>query len=165
MRVTRCIDLGQRGYTLVEMVSVIAILSIIGMSSSYVVVESMKVYARTAPGLDASYQAHLACERMKRDIRDLGGTASITVFVADALAFDDSSANTISYSLSGGDLTRNGDLLARGVTGLTFTYRKSDGTPATTPAELALVEIDLTVQTGTEPYRLQTCVFPRCLGP
>ncbi len=152
-------------YTLVEMVSVITILSIIGLVSSYVIIESMKVYARTAPAINATYQARLAAKRMTRDIRDMKDVGSITTFAPTALTFDDSSDNTIAYSLSGGDLLRNGDLLARGATSLSFSYWKSDGTTASAAADLHLVEIDLTVSVGLEPYRVQTAAFPRVLSP
>ena len=153
------------GFTLVEVVTVIVILGIVGLASSYVTVESMKIYARAAPAMDASYQALLSVERMRREIRDMKDTASITTFTATALTFDDSSDNTIAYSLSGGDLLRNGALLARGVTSLSFGYWKSDGTNASVASDLHLVEIDLTVQSGAEPYRLQAAVFPRTLSP
>ncbi len=153
------------GYTLVEMVAVMTILSVVGLVSSYVIIESMKVYARTAPAMDASYQALLSVQRMKHDIRDMKDTDSITTFTATALTFDDSSDTTIAYSLSGGDLLRDGDLLAQGVTSLSFSYWKSDGTSASVADDLHLVEIDLTVESRAEPYRLQTAVFPRTLSP
>ena len=154
-----------RGYTLVELVVVMTILSIVGMVSSYVIIESAKVYARTTPAMISSYQARLSVQRMQREIRDMKDTASITAFTATALTFDDSADNTIAYSLSAGDLSRNGDLLAQGVTSLTFTYWKSDGTTASASADLYLIEIDLTVETAGQPYRVQTAVFPRNLGP
>ena len=153
------------GYTLVEMVTVVIILSIVGLVSTYAIIEGAKVYARTAPSMDASYQVRLAIERLRRDIHDMKDTVSITTFTATALTFDDSSSNTLAYSLSAGDLQRNGDLLAQGVTSLTFTYWKSDGTTAAAAADLHLVEIDLTVQIGDEPYRVRTAAFPRVLSP
>ena len=107
-----------------EMLTVILIMGIIGLTTSVVIMESMKVYARTVPGLDASYQARLATDRMKREIRDLDGTASITVFTATALTFDNTSGDTIAYDLTGSDLTRNGDLLAQGVTSSTCPSEK-----------------------------------------
>ena len=153
------------GYTLMEMVTVMTILSVIGLVSSYAIIEGAKVYARTAPSMEASYQAHLAIERLRRDIYDMKDTASITTFTSTALTFDDTSDTTLAYSLSAGDLQRNGDLLAQGVTSLTFTYWKSDGTTASAAADLHLVEVDLTVQIGDEPYRVRTAAFPRVLSP
>ncbi len=100
-----------------------------------------------------------------REIRDMKDTGSITTFTPTALTFDDSSDNTIAYSLAGGDLLRNGDLMAESVASLSFSYWKSDGTTASAAADLHLVEIDLTVQVGVEPYRVQTATFPRVLSP
>ena len=45
----RNVATSKSGYTLLEMVLVTVVLGIVGLSSSYVVMESMKVYARTAP--------------------------------------------------------------------------------------------------------------------
>ena len=153
------------GYTLIEAVLVVVILSIVGLSSSYVIFNSMRVYARTAPALDVSYQAHLAVERLQRDIREMNGTASITAFTATDLAFDDTSGGTVAYAFSGGQLTRNGDLLADTVTAFAFTYRRADGTTTTTASELHLVEVDVTVQVKDQNARLRTSVFPRVLTP
>jgi len=153
-----------RGYTLVEMVAVITILGIIGMVSSYVVFSSMEIYARTVPAMDATYQARLAVERMKNEIRDMKA-GSITTFTSTALTFQLSAGQTIAYSLSGSNLLRNGDLLARGVTAFGLAFWKANGTAASTAVDLHLVEIDLTVQTGDQPYRVRTAVFPRNLGP
>jgi len=152
-------------YTLVEMVTVLMIMSIIGLTASYVIIESAKVYARTVPAMDASYKANLAAERMKREIRDLKSTSSITTLGATAFTFDDSSDNTIAYSLSGTDLLRNGDLLAKGTTDLSFSYWKDDGTTASSASDLHFVEVALTVQTGNEPYAVQMAAFPRALSP
>ena len=152
------------GYTLIEMVVTIVILSIIGLTASYAILQSMRVYASAMPTMDASYQAHLAVERMRRDIQVMGDRSTITSFTASSLTFDDSAANTIAYDHAAGDLTRNGALLARGVSAFAFEYWKSDGTPAVTPAELHLVDIDLTVQVSGQPYRLAATVFPRGYG-
>ena len=81
------------------------------------------------------------------------------------MTFDDTSDTTLAYSLSSGNLSRNGDLLAQGVTSLTFTYWESDGTTASSASDLHLVEVDLTVTVGGEPYRVRTAAFPRVLSP
>ncbi len=153
------------GYTLVEMVSVMTILSVVGLATSFVILESMRVYARTAPSMDASYQARLAIERMRRELRSMKDTDSISVFTGSALTFDDSTDNTIAYGLSAGQLQRNGVPLAHGVTALAFSYWAKDGSAATTAEDLHLVDIDLTVLAGDQAYRQTTSVFPRFLTP
>jgi prepilin-type N-terminal cleavage/methylation domain-containing protein len=152
------------GYTLVEMVVSITILGIIGLVCSGVILESMRVYSRTVPALDAGYKTDLALRTMKRDIRDLQNTASISSLSATAFTFKDSASNTIAYAMSNGDLTRNGNLLAEGVTSLTFRYWQSNGSTASTAAKVHRIEVDFTVQNGSETSRARTQIFPRNLG-
>lgn len=156
--------LAKKGFTLVEMVAVITILGIVGMVSSYVIFESTKVYARTLPWLDASYQCRLAVEQMKSELRDLE-PGSLTTFTPIALTFQLLSGQPLTYSLAGSNLLRNGDLLAKGVQAFSLTYRKRDGTSALIAADVHLLELDLTVQAGGQTCRVQTAVFPRSLRP
>lgn len=153
------------GFTLIELVLVTVILGIIGMSSAFVVTEAMRVYARTAPALDMQYHLRLATERLRRDIRDMQGAGSITVLTPNALAFQRSSGEAVDYRLVGEDLTRNGDLLARGVTSFALRYWRSDGSAALLPTELRLVDAELIMFRGGVKDRLFTTVFPRTLGP
>ncbi len=152
------------GYTLIEMVLTVVVLSIIGLTSSKVIIESMKVYAQTAPTLDASYQAHLAVRHLQRDIRNMRDTSTITALTPTALTFDDVEGHTLEFNLTAGDLTRNGDLLARGVSSFGFRYFQQDGSVATGPGNLHLIEIDLTVQVADQQQRSMAVVFPRSLG-
>lgn len=152
------------GYTLVEMVVVMVILGIVGLVAAVVLLESMRVYARIVPAMDASYKAQHAVQRMKREIRGLKDAASISSLTTSAFTFADTSDQTVSYVFTGSDLTRNGDLLADGVRAMNFSYFQKDGSPAASPADLHLVEVDLTVQNGDELSRVQTPVFPRNLG-
>ncbi|MFT5051543.1 MAG: prepilin-type N-terminal cleavage/methylation domain-containing protein [Chlamydiales bacterium] len=153
----------RQGYTLMEMVLVMVIMSTIGLVSSYAIVESMKTYALVAPSIDASYQARLASERLRRDIRELISTDTVSSMTATGLTFDDGTGTTIAYTFSGSDLLRNGDLLATGMSAFAFAYRKSDGTLASAAVELHLIEVDFTVRVAGKDHRLRTAVFPRAL--
>lgn len=155
--------MNEKGYTLIELVVVITILGIIALVPSAALLESAKIYARTVPTLDATYQARFAVERMKSDVRDMQD-GSITTFTSTALTFKLSSGQSIAYTLSGSTLLRNGDLLAKGVTALSISYKQKDGTTAALASDLNLVEIDLMVQTADQPYRVQIAVYPRGLG-
>jgi len=149
------------GYTLIEAIVVIVILSIVGLTSSYALIGASRIYVRAMPAMEAAYQADLSVERLRRDIRGLGDVASITAFTATDFTFDSPAGTTIAYSYTGGNLLRNGDLLARGVSSFAFTYWKSDGTIAATPAELHLVDVDISVQSGGQTSRVRATVFPR----
>lgn len=154
----------ERGYTLIEMVLSLSIMIIVGGVASHVILQSMKVYSRTVPATDAAYQVSSSIERMKREIRAMKDRESLTEMTSTALSFENAADETISYEYSGGMLTRNGDLLAEGVTSFSFEYWQADGTAAITKADLRLLEIDLTVERGGQVRRMHTAVFPRVLG-
>lgn len=153
-----------RGYTLIEMIMVIVIISIIGLVSSLAIMEGMKIYSRTVPEMDLSYQSNLALLRLKNDIRELNSTAEITQFSANAFQFKDSKGRRISYRFDGKDLSRNGDLLAQGLTSFTFNFWTADGKRAKQAKDLHLVEFDFTVEVKGATRRIRTPVFPRRLG-
>ena len=152
------------GYTLIELLTVVVILSIVGLTTSYVISSSMRVYVRTAPSLDASYQAQLSIERLRRDIRTMGDLSMITAFTDTELAFSGSDGNPVSYRHAAGDLRRNGDLLARGVSAFDFDYWNSQGMPASAPTEMRLVDIDITVRSADQSSRMFATVAPRGAG-
>ena len=150
-----------RGYTLAEMVVATVVLGIVTLVPSMVIVQSMKVYSSAAPAMNASYQANLAAAHLWRDI---SGLQSINSFAADALSIDDAQGTGIAYGLDGTDLKRNDDLLAQGVSSLAFHCWASDGTAAADVVDVHLIEYDLTVSSGGQPYRVQGTVFPRAFG-
>ena len=152
------------GYTLIEMIAVISILSILGLLAGFTLVEGMKVYARIAPTLDARYQAHLATQRFQRDARLLD-PAAVTQLSPSALAFQTLAGESVRYDVSGRTLRRNGDALALGVSSLTFEYLRADGSAATALAELHLVELDVTIEVSGQAHRVRATAFPRVLGP
>ncbi len=152
------------GYTLVEMILVMVVLGIVGMASSYVVLESMRVYARVAPHVDASYQARLASELIQRDVRDLSGAASIATFTATDFAFETSAGESVRYRYAGTELSRNGSPVAKGVSSFAFSYLSRSGSPALTPDDLHLVDVRFVVTSADGGLPITMTVFPRGLG-
>ena len=151
------------GYTLVEMILVTVVLGIVGMASSYVVLESMRAYARVAPHVDASYQGRLATERIQRDVRNLADTASIAAFTATDFSFVVSSGESVSYSYAGADLLRNGSPVAEVVSSCAFSYLSRSGSPALVPEDLHLVDVRLALASADGDLQASITVFPRRL--
>ncbi len=156
----------QRGFTLVEMIMAIVILLVLGSVASYVIVEATGVYARTAPAMEATHAAQSALERIRREIREIrtATATDIPTFTATSVSFTKNDGTSASFSLSGTDLLLGTDKLAEGVTSLTFTYLKADGTAASTADEINLIEADLTATRGIEVYREIAVIFPRYFG-
>jgi len=152
------------GYTLIELIMVMVILSIVGGVSSFAIMESMKVYARAVPAIDMSYKSNLAIQRLSNEVRDLQSTDDIAKFSANAFQFKDSLGRSIEYKYDGKNLTRNGDLLASGLSEFTFKYWAKDGKAAKVSADLHLVEVDFTLTAGKAFQRVRMPIFPRRIG-
>lgn len=156
---------GQAGYSLVELVTVITITGIVALVPAQVLMDSMEVYADQAPRMDAAYQARLATERLKRDFRQLASRSSLSVMDADAISFQTLAGETVAYALDGaGELTRNGDLLAQGVSSLQLTYRDSAGAETVHAGLVNLLDIDLSVTIAGQVYRQREAAYPRQVG-
>jgi prepilin-type N-terminal cleavage/methylation domain-containing protein len=73
-----------KGFTLIEMIIVIVILSIVSAITIYFLINSLKVYTMTVNQKTLFDEGKLALERMCRDIRD---ARSITSVTADSITF------------------------------------------------------------------------------
>jgi prepilin-type N-terminal cleavage/methylation domain-containing protein len=96
----------QKGFTLIEMIIVIVILSVASAITIKFLADSLRVY-RTTVNQKALYdEGKLALERMCRDIRDAnaiaGTTASSVTFVRNNATVQDSAGETITFRWSGG---------------------------------------------------------------
>ena len=153
----------QRGFTLIEIIVVIVILSIVSAITIKFLVDSMRIYTMTVNQKNLFDEGKLALERMCRDIRDAnsitGSTAtSITFIRTHATGPGQDSANeTITYRLIGANLERvkapTPYVIAENVSAFTVTRGADD--------EIKMV-LSLSLGTG-ENVTLQTKVYPKNL--
>jgi len=154
---------GDLGFTLIEVVIVIVILSIVSAITIYFLVSSLRVYTMTVNQKILFDEGKLALERMCRDIRDAnsvtGSTAtSITFIRTHATGTGQDTANeTITYRWIGSNLEKvkasTPYVIAENVFAFTVTRGADD--------EIKMV---LTLSLGTgENVTLQTKVYPKNL--
>lgn len=106
--------LRDRGFTFIEVVIVIVILSIVSSITIYFLAENVKTFAMMVNQKRLSDEARLALERMCRDIRDArwilapaSGTFGNTVtFQRSHSTFGDLAGETISFRLNGTTLEK-----------------------------------------------------------
>ena len=158
----RMIEGRRRGFSLIKLVIVIAILSLIGVFGSQMFLETTQVFLEARGRRDVVQEARYAIERMSREIREGIDTPSdIITFTASTFTYIDPNSVTISFTRSGSNLLRNTDVLAGNVSALTFTYLRDNGSIATLTSQIWRIQISLTLQVGNADVTLETQVFPR----
>jgi prepilin-type N-terminal cleavage/methylation domain-containing protein len=162
----------QRGFTLIEIIIVIVILSIVSGITIKFLIDSLRIYTMTVNQKTLFDEGKLALERMCRDIRDaksmtvpaIGGSGNTITFQRTNTtgAGQDLANEIITYRLSGGAIQREKasyslpyPLLASNVSAFTVTR-------GATNDEITIV---LTLLLGTgENVTLQTKVYPKNLA-
>lgn len=156
----------KRGFTLVELVLVIAILGITAGTLGSWMINSMTAYDRVTTRRGMLAQVRTGFERMMLEILLIPGRAQIITTTASSFTFQYPTGTNITYSLSGTNLLRNSDVAVQNVTALSFTYYDESGAQTTTPASVRSVraQISATAGTSTQPYTVRTRVFIRSTG-
>jgi prepilin-type N-terminal cleavage/methylation domain-containing protein len=154
----------QQGFTLIELISVMVLVSIIVAISSQMLAQGFNAYLTSEDIIDANWQGQMAIERMVRDIRTVRSANDISVKTSSAFTFVNLAGNTMAYSLSGSNLMLNGNILANGVNSLTFTYYDKNGTPGASTANLNYVNIALNITQNNANFSVNTTAFLRDLS-
>lgn len=151
------------GFTLIELVIVIVIMGVIAVASSQLLATGLTAYLTNKNIINATAQARLALERMTRDIRAVRTSADISAASATQFTFVDTNGSSVAYSLSGTNLMRNSQILAHGISGLTFTYYDENGNSGAAIANIKYITILLNVTEGNTNFSVDTSVYPRNL--
>lgn len=160
--------LRSKGYTLIEMVMVIVILSIVCGITIHFLANSLKIYAMTVNQKTLLDEGKLALERICRDIRDAraiaspaaGGSGNLVTFTRTHSTAQDLASETITFRLNG------------------ITLEKAKASPMVTSAMAAnvsaflvsrsasdeiTIQLTLSLASG-ENVTLQTKVYPKNLA-
>lgn len=145
----------ERGFTLVEFIIGMAA----GAAISLVVVflfAPINNWFFTRERRGAVDETQVAMTRMMKEIVRVKSPSQISVFTATTLTFVDIDNATVSFSLSGQNLLRGADVLAREVQSLAFTYLDKDGVVTATNTSIRVIRINLTIGTGTRRVTLES---------
>jgi len=153
----------QWGFTLIEMVVVIVILSIAAAMTINFLANSLRVYTMTVNQKTLYDQAKLSLEQMCRGIRDAssitspasGNSGSSITFVRTNKTYGDTAGETIVYQLNAGVLQKvnaSTNPMANNVTAF----------GVTNTTNLILLTLTLQLSTG-ENVTLETEVYPKNL--
>lgn len=163
-----------KGFTLIEIIIVIVILSVVSAITIKFLIDSLKIYTMTVNQKTLYDEGKLAMERMCRDIRDArsittpaaGGSGSILTFTRTNLTAQDAANETITFQRNAGNST-----LEKIKTSPAATSRMADnvssftvtrGSPTTNNENEITLLFSLSLGTG-ENVTLQTKVYPKNL--
>jgi prepilin-type N-terminal cleavage/methylation domain-containing protein len=151
------------GFTLIELIMVIMILSVVAVISSKIITQGFAGYMTGTNIIQTDWQAKVALERMTRDLHDIPTYADIIAANTSAsqISFTDFSDSTVTYKLSGTTLQLNGNTLASNIVSLTLTYLDKSGNALTAPpsSALAYIKIALVVSNNGTNYTYNTGVY------
>lgn len=154
----------QQGFTLFELIMVITILGIVGVVMTKLLSQGLLAMQTEQQVTDATWQGQIAVQRMVRDIAAVRSPSDISTASADTFAFTDINDNAVTYTLSGSSLTRNGAILADGISSLNFTYQDANGSSTASTIAIRYVTLSLTVTQNSANYTVSTAVTLRNLA-
>ncbi|MDO8493732.1 MAG: type II secretion system protein [Deltaproteobacteria bacterium] len=166
-RCSRVINVTDKGFTLVELVLVIAMLGVLGFVLGPGLGAALRGYDTVWSRRQVLSHGKEAMDRMAREIRLIESSADVvSVGSSSQFQFEYPNGTLIVYDRSGTNLRRNSDVLAQNVSALQFQYYDEAGNTTSTAANVRRVQIQLTLDAagGHGSLTLRTSVFLRNTG-
>lgn len=177
---------GKKGFTAIEAVITIILVSVIGFIAAQAFMTGVRAYLVTDQRKEALDQSRVAIDRMTREFRhvravadaDADGYADAEIGTATATAFcfRNVFGTRMDFVFAGGNLTLledgaacgdpGGNVLATDLSAFSFNYVLYDGTATPAPADrtdIRKVRIDLTATVNNESVPLRSEAFLRNL--
>lgn len=142
------------GFSLIELILVMVIVGIVAAASSTFLLQAYKT-SNLAPDLiEADNAARIAVITMRGELQNIRTNTSSDISNAqtNTITFIDTSNNTITYSLSGTTLLRNGFTFLEQVTAFTLTYLDAQGAVTATVSNIRYIQFSFTVTISAQNY-------------
>jgi prepilin-type N-terminal cleavage/methylation domain-containing protein len=151
------------GFTIIEMVLSIAIIGVLAMLVGPMLITGGKGFEIVSKRKSVLNETRLAMDRFCAEASLIPTTDDIVTFTAANLEFNTPAENNISYTVSGGSLTRKGAAVATGISNLAFTYLDANGNQTAVKADIKRIGIEFSVSAGASygTLYIRDQVFPR----
>jgi len=155
------------GFTLVELVVTLAIVSIIAGLLARFLVMGFKTYHIVDKHEELMHEARLTLHFLNHDLRQVRNQNGVVEARSNLFRYWDYNNNQNVYQYQDGELKRNGHVLADGITSFQFKFQAADGHWLQTPvvsdslAYIWNVAADFTITKGEYSQRYYVFVHPR----
>lgn len=163
----RNLNLRRLGFSLIELIVVIAVLGIVASMGAVVVRDGILGYLRGREINNADWQGRLALERITRELRAIAAPNYSNIAASSCgsstFGFSDVTATPINYTLPSGGTTllRNGYSLVENIGGLRFYCLQSDGqTYSTAASAVYYVTVSMVVSTENTSATYRSTIKP-----
>ncbi|MBI4683862.1 MAG: type II secretion system protein [Nitrospirae bacterium] len=165
---------GKKGFTLIELVITMVLISIVAFIAADAISTGLKAFFATDNRNEALQQVRIAMERTTREIRNVRSSADVGTGNATQFCFINTDGTMVSFRYSSNTIIREepaacpggaGNTLANNITALTLSYIRSDGTSdaAFSAANTKRIRLVITSTVSGESVTLQSEVWPRSL--
>lgn len=160
---------GARGFSLIELIMVMVVFGIVAVIAAPMIGSGFSAYVTGRDIAETDWQARVAAERMTRELRTIRAPASLTITSASDITFIDVNGTSIRYCQATigtcpgalGELMRNAEVLASGISGLDFSFLTRAGAATAVPAQVFYVNVGFTATQNAISKAYQFTVSPR----
>lgn len=164
---------GARGFSLLELIMVMVVLGISAAVAAPFLSASFQSYFTGKDIGETDWQARVALERMSRELRNVRAPDAtgpyLIITSAGDITFTDIDGNSTRYCMGGvggclgavGELTRNSQPLATGISALTFSFLTKTGAVTAVAANIFYITVAFTATQNTINKSFQATVSPR----
>lgn len=137
----------QQGFSLIEMVMVVVLMGIISVVVGGMLLNTYQTFITSENVNEVDWNA-MALNRLVNDVHMIRSQNDISSATATQLTFVNIAGSTVSYTLSGSTLLRNGITLATGVQSFALGYLQSNGAATSTTSQIRYVTASMTLVEG-----------------
>lgn len=147
--------MNRRGLTMLELILTITAGAAISLIA-YILINPVDNVLVTTLRRGGVTEAQAAMTRMLAEIERVKEPALISTMTSSYLAFTDVDDQAVDFQLSGTDLLRGSDVLARNVSALTFQYLDENGAVTAVADDVRVIRISVTITSGNQTINLQS---------